>query len=59
MGKPEGRRPLGRRRNRWKDNIKMDLRQVGWVGVMAWLDLAQDRDRWWVVVNAAMNLGVP
>jgi hypothetical protein len=59
VGKPEGRRPLGRPRNRWKDNIKIDLRQVGWVGVMAWLDLAQDRDRWWVVVNAAMNVRVP
>jgi hypothetical protein len=44
VGKPEGRRPLGRPRRRWEDNIKMDLREVGWGGV-DWIDLAQDRDR--------------
>ena len=45
MGKPEGKRPLGRPRDRWGDNIKMDLHKVG-CGYMAWIDLAQDRDRW-------------
>ena len=45
MGKPEGRRPLGRQKRGWRDNIKMDLREVGWEG-MDWIDLAQDRDRW-------------
>jgi hypothetical protein len=56
--KPEGRRPLGRPRRRWEDNIKMDLREVGWGG-MDWINLAQDRDRWRAVVNAVMNLRVP
>jgi hypothetical protein len=56
MGKPEGRRPLGRPRHRWEDNIKMDLREVGW-GI-DWIDLAQDRDRWRALVNAVMNLWV-
>ena len=55
VGKPEGRRPLGRTRRRWQDSIKMDLRDVGWGG-MDWIDLAQDRDRWRAVVNAVMNL---
>jgi hypothetical protein len=45
VGKPEGRRPLGRPRRRWEDNIKMDLREVGWGG-MDWISLAQDRNRW-------------
>jgi hypothetical protein len=58
VGKPEGRRPLGRRRRRWEDNIKMDLREVGWGG-MDWMNLAQDRDRWRALVNAVMNLRVP
>jgi hypothetical protein len=44
MGKPEGKRPLGRQRHRWVDNIKMDLREIGW-GSMDWIDLAQDRDQ--------------
>jgi hypothetical protein len=57
VGKPEGRRPLGRPICRWKDNIKMDLREVGWGG-MDWINLAQDRDRWRAVVNAVMNLRV-
>jgi hypothetical protein len=57
VGKPEGRRPLGRPRRRWEDNIKMDLREVGWGGV-DWIDLAQDRDMWRALVNAAMNLRV-
>jgi hypothetical protein len=58
VGKPEGRRPLGRPRHRWEDNIKMDLREVGWVD-MDWIDLVQDRDRWRAVVNAVINLRVP
>jgi hypothetical protein len=55
--KPEGKRPLGRPRRRCVDNIKMDLREVGWDG-MDWIDLAQDRDRWRAYVNALMNLRV-
>jgi hypothetical protein len=58
VGKPEGRRPLGRHRRRWEDNIKMDLRGVVWGG-MDWINLAQDRDRWRALVNAVMNLRVP
>jgi hypothetical protein len=58
VGRPEGRRPLGRPRRRWEDNIKMDFREVGWVG-MNWIELAQDRDRWRALVNAVMNLRVP
>jgi hypothetical protein len=58
VGKPEGKKPLGRPRRRWVDNIKMDLREVGWDG-RDWIDLAQDRDRWRAHVNAVMNLRVP
>ena len=58
MGKPEGRRPLGRPRRRWEDNINMDLQEVGCVG-MDWIELAQDRDRWLALVNAVMNIRVP
>jgi hypothetical protein len=58
VGKPVGRRPLERPRRRWEDNIKMDLRKVGW-GDMDWINLAQDRDRWRALVNAVMNLRVP
>jgi hypothetical protein len=58
VGKPEGRRPLGRPRRRWVDNIKMDLREVGCDG-RDWIDLAWDRDRWRAHVNAVMNLRVP
>ena len=57
-GKPEGKRPLGRPRHSWKDNIKMDLQEVG-CGGMDWFKLVQDRDRWWELVNAVMNLLVP
>jgi hypothetical protein len=57
MGKPDGKRPLGRTRRRWEDNIKMDLKEVGWGG-MDWNELAQDRDRWRALVNAVMNLRV-
>jgi hypothetical protein len=55
MGKPEGKRPLGRPRRRWVDNIKMDLGEIEWDG-MDWIDLAQDRDQWRALVNTAMNL---
>jgi hypothetical protein len=58
MEKPEGGRPLGRSRRKWEDNIKMDLREVGW-GSMDWINLAQDRDRWRALVNAVMNLRIP
>ena len=58
VGKPEGRRPLGRPRHRWEVNIKMDGQEVGWGG-MDWIDLAQDRDRCWAFVNAVMNVWVP
>jgi hypothetical protein len=57
VGKPEGRRPLERSRRRWEDNIKVDLREVGW-GI-DWVDLAQDRDRWRALGNAVMHLRVP
>jgi hypothetical protein len=58
VGKSEGKRPLGRPRRRWDDNIKMDLQEVG-CGGMDWIDLAQDRGRWRALVNAVMNLRVP
>jgi len=58
VGKPEGKRPLGRPRHRWEDNIKMDLQAVGCEG-MGWMELAEDRDRWRALVNAIMNLRVP
>jgi len=58
VGKPEGKRPLGRPRCRWEDNINMDLQEEG-CGGMDWIDLAQDRDRCRALVNAVMNLWVP
>ena len=58
VGKPEGKRPLGRARRRWEDNIKMYLQEVGCGGVN-WIELAQDRDRWRALVNAAMNIRAP
>jgi len=58
LGKPEGKRPLGRTRHRWEDNIKMDPQEVG-CGGMDWINLTQDRDRWRAFVNAVMNLRVP
>jgi hypothetical protein len=58
LGKPEGKRPLGRLRHRWEGNIKMDLEEVRCEG-MGWIDLAQDKDTWRALVNAAMNLQVP
>jgi len=57
-GKPEGKRPLGRPRRRWEDNIKMVLQEVGCEGV-DWIELVQDRDRWRALVTAVMNLRVP
>jgi hypothetical protein len=58
VGKPEGRRPLGRPRRRWEVNIRIDLREVG-CGRVDWMELAQDRDRWRALVSAVMNLWVP
>jgi hypothetical protein len=58
VGKPEGKRPLGRPRRRWVDNIKMGLTEIGWDGV-DWMELAQDRDQWRALVNTVMNLRVP
>jgi hypothetical protein len=58
VGKPEGMRPLGRPRRRWVDNVKMDLREIGWGG-MDRIDLAQDRDQWRALVNTVMNLRAP
>ena len=57
VGKPEGKRILGRPRRRWEDNIKIDLQKVGGGG--DWMELAQDRDRWWALVNTVMNFWVP
>ena len=57
VGKPEGKRSLGKPRHRWENNIKMDLQDVG-CGGMDWIELAQDRDKWRVLVNAVMNLRV-
>jgi len=57
VGKPEGKRPLGRHSRKWEDNIKMDLQEVG-CGSMDWIELAQDRDRWRALVTAVMNLRV-
>jgi hypothetical protein len=58
MGKPAGKRSLGRQRRRWVDNIKMDLREIGWDRV-DWIDMAQDRDKWRALVNTVLNLRVP
>ena len=58
VGKPEGRRPLGRPRRRWEDNIKMNLREVG-CGCMNWRELAQGTDRWRALVSAVINFRVP
>jgi hypothetical protein len=58
VGKPERKRPLGRPRHRWEDNNKMDLKEMG-CGGMDWIDLAQDRGRYWALVKAIMNFRVP
>jgi hypothetical protein len=60
VGKPQGKRPIGRPRRRWLDrpNIKMDLREIGWDG-MEWIDLGQDSDQWRALVSTLMNLWVP
>jgi hypothetical protein len=58
VGRPEGRRPLGRPRRRWEDNIKMDLREIGF-GDVNWIHLAQDRDRWRALVDMVISLRVP
>jgi hypothetical protein len=57
VGRPEGRRPLGRPRRRWEDNLKMDLQEVGWG--MDWIELAQDTEKQRALLNAVMNLRVP
>jgi hypothetical protein len=58
VGKPEGKRPLGRPRRKWVDNIKMNLRDIGWDD-MDWIDLAYERDQWPALVSTVMNLRVP
>jgi len=58
VGKPEGKRPLGRPRHRWEDSIKMDLQEVR-CGRMDWIEVAQHRDRWRALANAVMNLRIP
>jgi len=58
VGKPEEKRPMGRHRRRWEDNIKMDLQEVGG-DCEDWMELAEDRDRWWALVSTVMNLRVP
>jgi hypothetical protein len=58
VGMPEGKRPLGRPRRRWVDNIKMVLKEIGWDSV-DWIDRAQDRDQWRVLVNTVLKLRVP
>jgi hypothetical protein len=58
VGKPEGKRPLGRPIRRWMDNIKKNIREIGWGG-MDWIDLSQDRNQWRELVNTEMNLRVP
>jgi len=57
VGKPEGKRSLGRPRRRWEDNFKMDLQEVGGGG--DWMELAQDRDRWRAILSTVMNLRIP
>jgi len=58
VGRPDGKKPLRILRRRWDDNIKMDIQEVGW-GCVAWVALAQDRDRWRALVNEVINLRVP
>jgi hypothetical protein len=58
VGNPKAKRPLGRPRRRWENNIKMDLREIRWGG-MDWIDLTQDKDQWRTLVNTVMNLRVP
>jgi hypothetical protein len=58
IGKPEAKRPLGRPRRRWVDNIKMDLREIGWDDV-DWIGVTQDRDQWRALVNTVLNLRIP
>ena len=58
VGKPEGKRPLGRPKRRWEDNNKIDLQEVGG-GLGDWMELAQDRDRWWALVGTVRDLRVP
>jgi hypothetical protein len=59
VGRPEGRRPLGRLMHRWEDNIKKDFQEVEWGAGMDWIDLAQDREKWWALLTEIMNLWFP
>jgi hypothetical protein len=58
VGKPKSKRPFGRLRHRWEDKIRMDLTELGWEG-LEWIHLTQDREQWWALVNAVMNLCLP
>jgi hypothetical protein len=58
LWKPEGKRPLGRPRRRWEDNIKMDLQEV-WCEGLDWIELAQDRDKWWSFLSVVINIRIP
>jgi hypothetical protein len=58
VGRPVGKRPLGRPRRKWVDNIKVDLTEIGWDGV-DWIDMAQDKEQWKALVNTVLNLWVP
>jgi hypothetical protein len=58
VGNPEGKTPLERPRRKWMDNIKMDLREIGWAGI-DWIDVAEERDQWRALVNTVLNLQVP
>jgi hypothetical protein len=58
MGKPEGKRPLGRPRRIWENGIRMDLREIGWGSAVEWIQLAQNRDRWRALVNTMINIRV-
>jgi hypothetical protein len=58
VGKPEGKRPLGRLRHRWNNGIRMDLREIGWGGGVEWIHLVQDRDQWRSLVNGVMILRI-